>query len=91
MEQTTDLDFSVALAALKAGKSVARAGWNGKGMFVTLQVPDENSKMTVPYIFMTCPPGSTNQFGEVGKTSTHRIPWLVSQTDLMAADWEIVG
>ena len=33
------MNFGEALEALKAGKKVARAGWNGKGMYIYL-VPD---------------------------------------------------
>lgn len=31
---------------------VARKGWNGKGMWIRIQVPTEKSKMTLPYIYM---------------------------------------
>ena len=31
------MDFGGAIAALKAGKKVARKGWNGKGMFLWLK------------------------------------------------------
>lgn len=45
-------DFGTALQALKENHKVARKGWNGNGIFLELQVPDENSKMTQPYIYM---------------------------------------
>lgn len=83
-----NLNFGAALEALKAGKSVTRVGWNGKNMFITLQTPDDNSKMTRPYIYMTLPVGSTSQFGEV--TKDQLIPWLASQTDIFAEDWSVV-
>jgi hypothetical protein len=70
------MDFSNALEFLKQGKRVYRKGWNGQGMYISLQVPDENSKMTRPYVYMTCPVGSTRQFGE--QTKEERIPWLVT-------------
>jgi hypothetical protein len=44
------LSFGLAIEAMKAGKRVARAGWNGKGLSVELQVPNEHSKMTLSYI-----------------------------------------
>lgn len=66
--------FSHALEAVKAGKRICRAGWNGRGMFVEIQRPDENSKMGHPYLYIT---------GVDGK----RVPWLASQTDLLAEDW----
>lgn len=83
------LTFSDALYHLKNGKKLTRLGWNGKGLFITLQVPDENSKMTRPYIYITTPVGSTNQFGQANDKE-QRVPWLASQTDLMAEDWEVV-
>lgn len=69
--------FGFALGALKAGKKVTREGWNGPGQFLELQTPDENSKMTLPYIFITTVTGD-------------RVPWLASQTDLLAGDWKVV-
>lgn len=46
------MNFSEALDCLKRGDLIQRAGWNGKGMYIEMQNPDENSKMTLPYIFM---------------------------------------
>lgn len=66
--------FSYALDHLKKGGRVQRDGWNGKGQWLELQVPDEYSKMTLPYIFITTVQGD-------------RVPWLASQTDLLANDW----
>lgn len=83
-------DFSVAIPLLKMGFALSRQGWNGKGLFITLQVPDENSKMTRPYVYITTPTGSTNQFGEDGNKE-NRVPWLCSQTDLLADDWFITN
>lgn len=74
MEEVLLFNFECALALLKSGKKVAREGWNGKGMYVEIQVPAELSKMTLPYLYM--------------KTVTgHLVPWLASQTDLLANDW----
>jgi hypothetical protein len=75
--------FSEALTSLKAGKRAARAGWNGKGLWLELQRPDANSKMTLPYIFMSYPTDAQNTPGA-------RVPWLASQTDMLAEDWSIV-
>jgi hypothetical protein len=71
------MDIGVAVEALRAGDKVRRAGWNGKGMWLELQNPDEHSKMTLPYVFMSTAQGDL-------------VPWLCSQTDLLATDWEIV-
>ena len=71
------MDFGYALRALRSGARLTRRGWNGAGQFVELQVPDEHSKMSLPYIFLTTVQGD-------------RVPWLASQTDLLAEDWEVV-
>ena len=78
------MDFGNALRALKQGLRVQREGWNGKGMWLQLQKPDKNSKMTLPYIYIEYPVGS------VAYPNGSRVPWLASQTDLLADDWTIV-
>lgn len=78
--------FGDALKALKAGKRVARRGWNGRGIFIELQCPDENSKMTSPYIFIDTTGLQTTNPG----APKSRVPWLASQTDMLAEDWEVV-
>ena len=69
--------FDKAIQLLKEGTKLQRAGWNGKGQFLELQRPDENSKMTLPYIYITTVQGD-------------RVPWLASQTDMLAEDWKVV-
>lgn len=71
------MDFGEAINRLKNGQAVARSGWNGKNMYLMLQVPDENSKMTLPYIYMFT-------------AQEDLVPWLASQTDMLAEDWETV-
>lgn len=68
------MNFGQAIELLKLGKRVARVGWNGKGMWVALQSPDEHSKMRRPYIYMSDAQGLL-------------VPWLASQTDVLAEDW----
>lgn len=81
------MNFSEALTALKEGKKLFREGWNGKGMWIEIQHPDIDSKMTRSYVFMSLPSGSTNQMGELGNV-LQRVPWLCSQTDLLSEDWQ---
>ena len=77
-----DLVFSEMLMVLKQQpkddgtgiRKFARRGWNGKGMFISLQYPDANSKMTLPYIYFSTVEGKL-------------VPWLASQTDLLSEDW----
>jgi Protein of unknown function (DUF2829) len=72
-----------AIKQMRDGKRVRRFGWNGKGMWLLLQVPDDHSKMTLPYIYIEYPAG------HVAYPEGSRVPWLASQTDLLAVDWEI--
>lgn len=70
-------DFGWALHRLKDNQRVARLGWNGKGMWLGLQVPDKHSKMSLPYIYMVTAQGDL-------------VPWLASQADMLACDWHQV-
>jgi len=69
--------FETALGLVRDGHCVAREGWNGKGMYIQLQEPDKHSKMTLPYIYMYT---ATGDF----------VPWLASQTDILADDWVVL-
>ena len=80
------MNFGDALHELKAGRRVARKGWNGRGIFIELQTPDENSKMTSPYIFID----TTGLQTENTAAPKSRVPWLASQTDMLAEDYHIV-
>jgi hypothetical protein len=71
------MNFGDAIAALKNGQAVARQGWNGKAMWLRLQVPDAYSKMSLPYIYMRT-------------ADAKLVPWLASQTDMLAEDWVLV-
>ena len=86
-----NMNFSQALDLIKQGQTVQRKGWNGKGMFIflvngsTFQVNRE--------------PLSTH-FGEGTTVNYHAhvdmntadgqvVPWLCSQTDMLADDWQL--
>lgn len=84
------LNFGDALLALKSGKLVARQGWNGKGMWLgyvgqddysifdsgDYMPPNFNGKL-LPWIGMNTAQGDF-------------VPWLASQTDILAEDWNVV-
>lgn len=70
------MSFSYALEWLKDGEMVYREGWNGQGMYVKMQIPDEHSKMRFPYLYMSVADGLL-------------VPWTPSQHDLLSADWKI--
>jgi hypothetical protein len=75
MEECRDIGWAV--NKLRDGERVARQGWNGKNMYLELQVPDEHSKMTLPYIYIKTVEGWL-------------VPWLASQTDILAEDYFVV-
>lgn len=83
------MNFGSAIEALKEGKRVARAGWNGKGMFLflvngsnfvvnrepLLSIMGEGTMVTYrPHIDMKDAEGKV-------------VPWLANQTDMLAEDW----
>ncbi len=88
-------DFGLAICQMKSGKKVARSGWNGKGMYIVYQeaYPDgipinqNTAKATgipqgtvckfLPYLMMKTADDSF-------------VPWLASQTDILANDWVVV-
>lgn len=80
------MNFGKALEALKEGKKVARKGWNGKGIYLKLQNPDEHSKMTLPYIYIV----TTNLVTDNPDAPKGVVPWLASQTDMLAEDWIVL-
>ena len=78
------MNFSQALDRLKAGAKIARSGWNGAGLWLEIQRPDAHSKMTLPYLYLNYPDDAQNTPGA-------RVPWLASQTDMLAEDWRIAA
>lgn len=90
-------DIGAALAALKYGLRVARKGWNGKDMWLSLtpgslvaasnfwspanrvyaQAQPNNQAEVLPYVTMKTADGKI-------------VPWLCSQTDLLADDWFVL-
>lgn len=86
------MDFSSALLAIKAGSRVARAGWNGKGMFVFL-VPGSTFTVNREPLLSILGEGATvNYHGHVDMRTADGtiVPWLCSQSDLLASDWCVV-
>ncbi len=93
MEKSIEnLTFGEAIEALKKGLKVSRAGWNGKGMFLFLvdggtfavSRPPLNKFYQEGTVINYCPHIDM-------KTADDKIvPWLASQTDVLAEDWTIV-
>ena len=72
-------EFGYVLQSLKSDDRLkyARQGWwNSEGMYISIQNPDEDSKMTLPYIYMSTVDGI--------------IPWIPTNTDILADDWYLV-
>lgn len=82
-----NLTFGLAVEALKMGKKVGRVGWNGKGMWLKLikeysaNINQKSDNVNIdgflPWIGMKT---ADNKF----------VPWLASQTDVLAEDWVII-
>lgn len=87
------MDFSAALSMLKSGYRICRAGWNGKGMFLFL-VP--GSRITVQEgrpLARAFEPGTEIDYLPHIDMKTAQgsvVPWLASQTDILADDWEVL-
>lgn len=81
--------FEWALSALKRGEKVMRTGWNGKGMYIYLVPANSYPAQTeiakaefgdmVPY----------GPYIAIKTTYGTVVPWLCSQTDMFAEDWQI--
>lgn len=93
-------DFGAAIAWLKAGSKVARSGWNGKGMFL-YYVPAARYPASTDIgkeVGIALASGTSEWDGKVPygayiamKTAQNNVvPWLASQTDVLAEDWEVV-
>lgn len=85
------MDIGQAIAAMKEGKKVTREGWNGKGMFLYYVPANEYAAQTevakaefpsgmVPY----------GAYVAIKTVQGNVVPWLASQTDLLAEDFAVV-
>lgn len=87
--ETTGMSFGLAIEAVKKGKKIARAGWNGKEQYVELGI-------NFSYYD---PSGICNaaHHADIGSaalvfvgTRGRQVGWLASQSDMLADDWYIV-
>jgi hypothetical protein len=96
LPKTERLSFGDAVAALKEGLRVARCGWNGKGMFLVLVKGSDADYHVNSRIFGTGVDGNSEKQMPIldaiyMKTADNKlVPWLASQTDVLAEDWQIV-
>lgn len=88
--------FGYALAHLERGHKVTRQGWNGQGMYVVLQAgyPDGIPVNANTARATGLPEGTTATFRPYLMMKTiHEnefVPWVASQTDLLAHDWAVI-
>ena len=96
------MDFGDAIRAMKAGRAVRRAGWNGKGMFVVL-MPELNlppfstqgtarkvNDRTAKWIGEDTPLESQAYIAMWTAQKKWQPGWLASQADILGEDWEVV-
>ena len=86
------MNFSQALEAVKLGSKIQRAGWDGKGMFVFL-VPGSTFQVNRPPLLGIYPEGTTINYHahlDMRTADGQIVPWLASQTDILADDWSIL-
>jgi len=87
-EQT--MSFSGALVLLKKGDRIARSGWNGKGMWLALvdmwEVVHMDSDRAAHELF------GVRNLPFIGMKTADGcfVPWLASQTDIIANDWVVL-
>lgn len=75
------MTFGDAIVMLKQGRKVARAGWNGKGMWLVLI--RAGNAMSHGFDMQDC-------IGMKTATNVMQPGWLASQNDVLAEDWTVV-
>lgn len=84
------MNFGQALELLKEGKKLARAGWNGRGMFVFF-VPGSTFQVNRPPLLGIYPEGTTITYRphiDIKNVDGSISTWVPSIDDVMAEDWE---
>ena len=88
---TNGMNFGLALEAAKMGHRIARAGWNGKGMFLyhvpAAAYPPATDVAKEAFGGENVPYGA---YIAIKTAQGNVVPWLASQTDMLADDWYIV-
>jgi hypothetical protein len=76
--------FGVALDAMRHGACVAREGWNGKGMWIRIVGPSDPEQGRLPAY-------PQRAFIQMKDAQDNVVPWLASQTDMLADDWTVLS
>lgn len=85
------MDFGQAIFMLRRGNKVARQGWNGKDMFIFL-VPGSNFIVNRPPLLGIYPEGTAISYHahiDMKTANGDVVPWLASQSDMLAHDWYV--
>jgi len=85
------MDFGMAMTEAKFGNKVQRQGWNGKNMFV-FYIPEVIFRADKPPLSTIFPTGTKIKAEAhlMMRTATGSIiPWLASQSDVLATDWTL--
>lgn len=87
------IDFADVVRGLKSGKRYARAGWNGNGMFIFLVGGSTFTVNREPLLSILGEGTEVQYHAHVDmKTATGEIvPWLASQSDILAEDWQEIA
>lgn len=90
--KTAGLHFGAAVEALKGGARVAREGWNGKGMFLFLVNGSTFTVNREPLLSILGAGTEVQYHAHIDMKTAQGtvVPWLASQTDVLAEDWVIV-
>ena len=83
--------FGDALDQLWMGHKMAREGWNGKGMFIFL-VPGSTFEVNRPPLLGIYEAGTKISYQphiDMRTAEGTIVPWLASQSDVLADDWEV--
>ena len=76
MKGRQKMNFGEAFEQVKEGKSMRLPQWK-HDVLIKAQYPDENSKMTAPYLYVE------SRYGKV--------PWKETMIELFSEDWLVVG
>lgn len=82
-----------AVKQLQDGAKLTRAGWNGKGMFIYL-VRGSSFAVNRPPLLGIYPEGTVIDYRphvDMRTVDGSCVPWVCSQSDLLATDWEVVA
>ena len=86
------MNFGQAIELLKRGHYVQREGWNGKGMYLLL-IEGVHVEPAISKVFVDIPKDMTVAVEDAVYMKNAQgsfIPWLASQADMLAEDWEVL-